>query len=132
MSELLKFSYWFNPFGSYFSTAMFWLLLIIFAVSAILGIVLLVLRDKKTKHNGLLKKTYTISLHWLNSFGFVGLILFALRHYRVPYLGMRIWLAIWMLICFIWLLTILKYLFVEVPAKKKKFLEEQELKKYQP
>lgn len=132
MSELIKFSYWFNPYGSYFSTITFWLLLTAFIVSAVAGVYLLIVRDKKTKHNGLLKKTYTICLHWLNSFGFAGLVLFGLRHYRVPYLGMRIWLALWVLICFIWLLTIVKYLIIDVPAKKKKFLEEQELKKYQP
>jgi hypothetical protein len=56
MSELIKFSYWFNPYGSYFSTITFWLLLTAFIVSAVAGVYLLIVRDKKTKHNGLLKK----------------------------------------------------------------------------
>ena len=130
MSELLTFSYWFNPFGDYFSTLTFWLLLVIFSVSAIAGIYLLITRDKKTKHNGLLRKMYTVCLHWLNSFGFASLVLFAFRHYRIPYFGMRIWLTIWLLICFVWLLTILKYFLVDVPEKKKKFEQEKEIKKY--
>lgn len=132
MSELLTLTYWFNPFGNYFSTPTFWILLVVFVLAAIAGVYLLVTREAKTKHNGLLKKTYTVCLHWLNSFGFVGLILFALRHYRVPYLGMRFWLIAWVLICFVWLLVIVKYLLVEVPEKKKKFIQDQELKKYQP
>jgi len=130
MSELLTNTYWFNPFGDYFSTPAFWTLLIIFSASAILGIYLLATRAAKTKHNGLLKKTYTICLHWLNSFGFAGLVLFGFRHYRIPYLGMRVWLGVWILICFVWLLTIVKYFLVDVPEKKKKFEQENEIKKY--
>lgn len=130
MSELLTFSYWFNPYGAYFSTFTFWFLLLVFIVCSIVGVYLLVTREKKTKHNGLLKSVYTVSLHWLNSLGFVGLILFALRHYRVPYFGMRVWLILWLLICLVWLLVVIKYLLIEVPKKKKEYLEKNSFKKY--
>jgi len=130
MSELITFTYWFNPYGAYFSTFTFWFLLTTLSISALAGIYLLVVREKKTKHNGLLRNIYTTILHWLNSLGFVGLILFAFRHYRVPYFGMRVWLILWLLICLVWLLVIVKYLLIEVPKKKKEFEEKSKINKY--
>jgi cell division protein FtsW (lipid II flippase) len=132
MSELLQYNYWFNVFGSRFSIISFWSLLIIFVLAGAAGLILIYIRQKKCKHNGLLKKITTIILHWLNSLAFVGLLLFVFRYLQIPYFGMRIWLAIWLVICFIWLLVIIKYLIIEVPKRKKAFIIEQELKKYQP
>jgi hypothetical protein len=55
-----------------------------------------------------------------------------LKQQRAAYLGMRVWLMLWLLVCFIWLLFIIKYIVKEVPRIKEERLARKEFDKYLP
>jgi len=130
-NQLLKFSYWFDTYPLFFTPVFFWVLLSLFLALTILGTYLAV-RVSKQKMDSLKKKIFSKFFHWSLSAGIAGLILVFFKQQRTPYLGMRIWILIWLIICFIWLIFVLKFLFRQVPKIKKEQQEKQEFEKYLP
>jgi len=129
--NILNFSFWFDVFPLPFMPVIFWSLIGVLAAAVLLAIAGLIIRRKKMS-DLLLKRVWSKLIHWGFSFGLIGLFLAFLKQERVPYLGMRLWLAIWLLACFIWLAFVLKYIFLDVPKMRKEKQERDQLLKYIP
>jgi uncharacterized membrane protein len=61
-----------------------------------------------------------------------GLILFFLKYQRIPYLGMRLWLILWLAACAIWLGFIVKYIIIDLPRLREEKKQKEQLLKYIP
>lgn len=132
MNSLLNLSFWFDVKPLPIDPLIFWIFLIVCLAVLILGIVAYLLKTKKFKEKILARNIWTKIGNWSISFGIIGLILVFLKQQRVLYLGMRIWFVFWLIIFFIWLVFILKYIFVEVPKVKKEREKKKEFEKYLP
>lgn len=131
LNNLLKFSYWFDVPASFLTPNIFWILISIFAVAIIVGIISSVF-SSKNKKDKLKKKLWSKFISWGYTVGIVGLILTFLKQQKTPYLGMRIWLLVWLLFSFVWLIFILKFVILKVPKIKKEQREKEEFEKYLP
>ena len=130
MNQLLNFSFWFDVFPLTFIPIFLWLAIILFC-SAIVFSLFFLWRSKKS-HDYILKKTWFKFYSWSLSFGLVGLLLTFLKEERIAYLGMRVWLVLWVLACLIWLGFILKFVLLEIPKMKEEKRKQAEIKKYLP
>jgi len=128
---MLTLSYWFDTYPFFFTPIFFWGFLGLFMIAIVFGAICLKIITKgkvnKTSHKVWLKLR-----SWSFSLGIVGLILVFFKQQRTPYLGMRIWLLVWLIICLIWLIFIVKYLLINVPKIKKEEIEKKEFEKYLP
>ena len=129
MSNLLDLSFWFDFIPLPFNRTAFYMVTGLFVLGILWGIISLIYK-KKNKNNSLTQKIWIKLANFGFSFGIVGLILVFLKQQRTPYLGMRIWLAVWILVCLVWLAFILKYIFIEVPKIKQQQKEKAEFYKY--
>ncbi len=131
MDKFLQLSFWFDTYPSPFSPVIFWICLGLFAFGLALAIVSLVLQKKFRAD----KITFTV-YEKLKNFGFgfgsVGLILTFFKQQQAIYLGMRIWLALWLLASLLWLGLVLKYLLFKAPALRLEKKKKEELRKYLP
>ncbi|MBU1131551.1 hypothetical protein KJ840_05475 [Patescibacteria group bacterium] len=132
MNKFLNFSFWLDAKPLPFMPVFYWLALGVCLGAIILGVISSVLRSKKFKDNKLAKKVWQKIGNWSYSFGGAGLVLIFLKQQRVPYLGMRVWFVLWLLAFFVWLLFILKYIFIKVPKIKKEQKKKKEFEKYLP
>lgn len=96
-----------------------------------LAIIFSLLRKKQTITVSYRKAMQKLST-WCFSFSIVGLILMFFRHQLIPYLGMRVWSMIWFIICIVWMLYIIKYIFVNIPKQRKDLKIREEFEKYIP
>ena len=100
---------------------------------AVISLIILKFTFLKKKSSDKLVQAIWIKLASFGfSLGIVGLILGFLKHQRAPYLGMRLWLSLWLLICLVWLLFILKYIFLEIPKIRRARQAKAEFEKYLP
>lgn len=97
----------------------------------ILAIVASFLRKRK-QTNSVYKKFYQKISSFLFTFSIVGLILLFFRYQLIPFLGMRGWTLIWWAVSIVWLVFVLKYLFVDLPKKRQEQLLKEEFEKYLP
>lgn len=82
--------------------------------------------------NKLYRRLFRRLANWCFGFSVVGLILLFFRYQLVPYLGMRGWTLIWWLISAIWMIYILKYLFLDIPKQRKELRIKEDFEKYLP
>lgn len=131
MNNILRFAYWFDAYPLPFNQTTFYLVSLVFLSGIILGVIAQLLK-RKNRQNVLVGRIWQKLYVFGYSFGAVGYILFFLKQQRAPYLGMRLWIGLWLVACLVWLVFILKYIFIEVPKVKKIKKEKEELKKYLP
>ena len=131
MIRLLQPSFWFDAYPLPFNQPAFWVFTGVFLAGIALGFILYYLQAKKLGDK-LLLKAFRKFTNFGFSFGMVGLILVFFKHQRVPYLGMRIWLTLWLLACLGWLIFILKYALLDLPKLKKEKERQKEFEKYLP
>jgi len=124
-------SYWFDTYPDFFTPIFFWIFLGFFAATALFGVICLRILAKE-KLDKIYRSTWSKLRNWGFSSGITGLIWVFFKSQRTPYLGMRIWLAVWLIICLVWLGFIIKYLLFTVPKAKKAALEKKEFEKYLP
>ncbi|MDP2586239.1 MAG: hypothetical protein Q8P32_00490 [Candidatus Komeilibacteria bacterium] len=131
MSQFLQLSFWFDKYPLPFFALAMWVALGVLIAAVAFG----AWSKWQSNKNGLDKLTKIV---WQKlgslflSFGIVGLILMFFKQQRVPYLGMRFWLALWLVICLVWLAFILKFIFKEIPRIKEERKKQAEIKKYLP
>jgi len=130
MNQLLNFSFWFDVLPLPFMPVFLWATIIFFGLAIIFSLVCLWLRKKSEGY--IVKKTWFKLYSWSLSLGLVGLFLTFLKEERIAYLGMRVWLVLWVLICLVWLIFILKFVFLEIPKMKEEKRKQAEIKKYLP
>ncbi len=130
-NNILQLSFWFDLRPSFFTPIFFWFFIILFIIILLFALFSTYLLKNRLK-SGTSKIVWTKLLHLSYSTSTVGLILVFLKQQRASYLGMRVWLFLWLLICFIWLLFIIKYLIKEVPRIKRERQERREFEKYLP
>ena len=131
MNRLLQTSFWFDVQPLPFNNIAYWIIAGVFLAGIIFAIIGLGFK-KKNKENKLAFKVWSKLTNFGFSFGIVGFILVFLKQQRVPYLGMRVWLILWFLICLVWLVFILKYIIIEVPRLRKEKEVHKEKEKYIP
>lgn len=131
MGNFFKLSFWFDITPEPYTLVVFWGLIGFFSLAIILGLAALFFL-RKYQENKLAKKVWSKLMSWSYSAGLVGLILIFFRQQRAPYFGMRIIVAIWLAIVFVWLGFILKFWLLEVPKIKKEQEVKQQLRKYLP
>lgn len=131
MSQFFQLSFWFDIFPLPFTPATFWTVLGLFLAGLALGVVTLFFQ-KKFSANKLVKRIWVKLTGFGLSFGLAGLFLTFLKQQRISYLGMRIWLGLWLLVCLVWLGFILKYIVLDMPKLKGEKKKKEELEKYLP
>ena len=130
-TNVLQLSFWFDVRASVFTSLLFWIFTIFFILVLAFAIYSTYFLKKKAK-GGTTQVIWTKLSYLTYSTGIVGFILMFLKQQRAAYLGMRVWLMLWLLICFIWLLFIIKYIVKEVPRIKEERLARKEVDKYLP
>ena len=130
MSNLLNWSFWFDAYPLPFNQAAYYALGAIFLLAIALGVVSRILKKKSA--DKLVQAVWSKLASFGFSLGIVGLILAFLKHQRAPYLGMRLWLSLWLLICLAWLVFILKYIFLDIPKIRRAKQAKAEFDKYLP
>src|SRR3989338_961283 len=101
MNQLLQWSFWFDARPLPFNSNFLWIIVGVFAGAIIFAIISSRLRKQKT--GPLHWQIWSKLLHLSLSFGLVGLLLVFFKEERIIYLGMRVWLILWVLICLVWL-----------------------------
>jgi len=132
MNQFFQLSFWFDAHPLPFIQPLYWVLLAICLLALVLGFLTSVLKLKKYKNKRLALITLAKLEAWLYSLSIVGLILIFLKYQRVAFLGMRVWLGLWLLVWLVWLAFIFKYIFAEVPRIKKELEKKREFEKYLP
>jgi len=132
MEKFLTLSFWLDAHPVFFSLPAYWTLLIVCLAAIAFGLVSTYLTIKVYQPRSLANSLWTRLGSWAYGFGLVGLLLTFLKQQRTPYLGMRLWFALWFLGFIVWLGFILKYIFIEVPKIKKEQQKKKELEKYLP
>lgn len=125
--SLLSLSFWFNlrP-GS--MPATYRNILLGVAISLLISaVIFFVLKRRK----GFYKKIFINLYDFSVSNAFFGLLLLFFNYELVPFFSARFWFLIWVISAIIWLYYILKKL-KEIPEKKRKSEEVDEIKKYLP
>lgn len=129
-SNLLKFDYWFEARTIPLGPVTLKILLVILLAALILAIIIS-FRKAKIKEK-LENRLFGKLANWLYSLSIVGLIFLFFRQQSVPYLGMRFLIALWFLICLVWLIFILRFIIVKIPKIKEEKQKKLELEKYLP
>ena len=131
LNNMLNLSFWFDRYPEPFTPLFFWILLSIFIAAVVFGIIssILISKNKKDK---LKKMVWSKCAGWAYALGIAGLLLVFLKQQQAPYLGMRVLTTLWLLISLVWLIFILKFLFIKVPKLKKEQQEKAEFEKYIP
>ncbi|HLC64304.1 MAG TPA: hypothetical protein VJK25_03100 [Patescibacteria group bacterium] len=130
MSNILTLSFWFDVYPLPFNEAAYYIIGLVLLLGVFLGVVGKILKSKGQV--GLIRTVWAKLTNFGFSFGIIGLVLVFLKQQRAPYLGMRLWLILWLAICFVWLLFILKYIFLEIPRIKQANKQRAEFDKYLP
>lgn len=68
----------------------------------------------------------------LVTMGLLGLLWWAVTYEKVPLLSMRIWIIGWLVLTGYWVWRIVKYVRVEVPAKRNMAKEREQYEKWLP
>lgn len=131
MNQIFQVSFWFDAFPLPFTTTAFWILLCLFLAGLALGFVGLFFQTKFLTDK-LVKKLWLKLTSFGFSFGLAGLVLFFLKYQRIPYLGMRLWLILWLLACVIWFGFIVKYIIIDLPKAREEKKQKEQLLKYIP
>ncbi|MBU1037146.1 hypothetical protein KKF32_03870 [Patescibacteria group bacterium] len=131
LENILKTDYWFATKPLAFNPLILKILLVVFIVIIILAIISSLLFLKKPKDK-LSKKIWSKLTNWLYAFGIVNLIFVFFRQERIPYLSMRLIMFLWLLASFIWLIFILRFMFLKIPKVKREQTQKEELEKYLP
>ena len=129
MSNWLKLDYLFTNVMMPITPTVFRVVVGIYLLIFLLAIVFSILRRRVDK---LYRHLFRRLANWCFSFSMVSLILLFFRHQLIPYLGMRGWTMVWWMICAIWMIYILKYLFFDIPKQKKEQKVKEEFEKYLP
>lgn len=87
---------------------------------------------KNNKFSVVYRRLFQKLSNWSFTFSIIGLVLMFFRHQLIPYLGMRAWTLLWWLAAAIWMIYILKYLFVDIPKQKEEIQAQREFEKYLP
>jgi len=131
MNRFLDPSFWFDARPWAFQATAYKITIAVFLVSIILGIICLFFQ-KKYSSDKIILKVWVKLTHLTFSFGLVGLILTFFKKQKAPFLGMRFWFLAWAIICLVWFIYILKYLFIEIPKLREEKRKKEELRKYIP
>jgi len=132
MNKFFDLNFWFDIRPSIFTGYSIWLFLGLALVGIILGFIALYLQKKYRQTDKISMKIWKKLSNLGFSFGIVELILMFFKQQRAPYLGMRIWLFLWIIISLVWLVFILKYIFKTVPQLRAEKQRQADLKKYLP
>lgn len=130
-TNLLKFSYWLDVRPLFFTPVIFWILFGFFMAAVVLGAASSLIISKN-KQNKFKKKIWVKVSSWGYTAGLIGLLLIFLKQQRAPYLGMRVWIFLWLIYSFVWLALILKYIFIKVPKIRREQKQKEEFEKYLP
>lgn len=130
MIQFFRPSFWFDAYPLPFEPRAFWAALAVLLAALLFGFFTVWRRQKLM--DKLNQKIWQQFGNLAFSFSFVGFILFFLKQQRTPYLGMRIWLSLWLLICLAWLFFILRFIVKETPRIKEEKRKQAEIKKYLP
>jgi len=130
MIRFIQPSFWFDRYPWPFEPIAFWVALAVLILVLLFGIFTVWRRQRlMDKIN---QKIWQKFGNLFFSFSVVGLILLFFKQQRLPYLGMRAWLGLWILICLAWLVFIIKFIIKEIPQIKEAKKQRAEIRKYLP
>lgn len=132
MQRFFQFNFIFDRYPTGVHLLTFYVILAVFIIALIIGFYSAFLANKKVKNDKIIAKFYNKLSNWGLWCGVIGLLITFFRYERSPYLGMRIWSILWLLIYFFWLAYLLKYLIIELPKQRTDFQKKKEFEKYLP
>ena len=129
---LLTLNFWFDrtppPIGDLFQQIFFYG----FGGMVALSLIITVLVRKKKKTDPWVAKGFQKVSSWCLTMGIAGLALFFFSFEQVPFLSMRFWYLIWLIIALAWLVWIIRFFVRVIPTEKSKINQKKELEKYIP
>lgn len=131
LKKIIDFSYLTNRQPDPNSELIFFLSIVFGALILASGIAWLVfIRREQTQPvlTGLRRRL----VRWLFTSGFVGLFLIFFRATGIPFLGMRLWLLLWLLASLGWFVTVCQYLLKTLPKERSLYQEQQLRDRYLP
>lgn len=129
--NLLSLNFWFQIQPPMF---LYWTGLVMLVVFTVMILVGLFARIYAVKSNleKLVRRAVSRTGTMLLTMGLVGWLLYGLVYESVPILSMRIWLLAWLICLGIWIWSIMRYVRVEIPAKKEMAAERERMNKWIP
>lgn len=106
-------------------------LLVVFTAMVIVGIAAKIYAAKSSLDK-FLRRAVQRAGTLLLAMGLLGLFICFFTYEQVPILSMRIWLLVWLLSTVLWAWSIVKYVRVEIPAKRELMAERERINKWIP
>ncbi|PIT87924.1 MAG: hypothetical protein COU31_00365 [Candidatus Magasanikbacteria bacterium CG10_big_fil_rev_8_21_14_0_10_40_10] len=128
-SNLYHIDYWFGQPGAADGQALyFFMLVFLLLIAGGIGIRIAVFYLADRIRQIIFRKFGAYGM----TMGVLGIIWLFVRQQNVPFLSMRFWLLCWLLLAVWWLIKILEYIVLRVPAIKKEKAERERVQKYLP
>lgn len=105
------------------------ILAVVFGVFVVAG---LLCKISAKKIDALKAKGFNRLFHLLFTMGLLGGLYLFFAWQGAALLSARFWLIIWLLVTLVWIFFIIKYLVLEVPAKRREIDQRRRFEKYLP
>jgi len=129
---LLTLDYWFDtrPGGlePFFQEFFFYFFIALVAAALVVGI----LAKRKKKSDPWVARGLQRLSSWCLTMGVAGLVIFFFTYEKLPYLSMRFWYMVWVIVAVVWLIQIIIFFTKTVKNEKKKISEQKNIEKYLP
>ncbi|MDD2785286.1 MAG: hypothetical protein PHS79_00160 [Patescibacteria group bacterium] len=129
--NLLTLNFWFQMQPPMFVYWVGLVMLVVFAAMSIIGLAAKIYVTKAGMDK-LMKRAVGRAGTMLLTMGLFGLALYGFVYESVPILSMRAWLLVWLICLGVWVWSILRYVRVEIPAKKEMAAERERMNKWLP
>lgn len=129
---LVKPSFWFNLQPDALSASSEQILFIFFAAFVILGAITRILARHRRKDDKHLVAIYKKVGQLLLTMGIFGLLIFFFAFERLYFIGARFWFLLWGIGLVVWIVQIVRYAKVTVPAKREAQQKGKEQERYMP
>lgn len=129
--NLLSFSYWFGLQPPMFTSWVSTTLIVVFVAMSVVGVGFMVYGAKGGMEK-LMRRAIERMGNMMLTMGVAGLLWWAVTYESVPMLSLRVWILVWLGLAGWWAWSIVKYVRVEIPAKRAMAKEREQYEKWLP
>lgn len=129
---LIKPSFWFELQPDALTPSSEQMLFIFFGALVILGAITRILARHRRKDDKHLVAMYKKVGQMLLTMGILGLTIFFFAFERLYFIGARFWFLLWGIGLIVWIVQIVRFAKVTVPAKRQAQLKGREQERYMP
>ncbi len=130
LARLIDISYLFQSQPAEGFSWPFRIVLLVIFIGALVLAIYSGLRAKKT--TSVIKRVWSKFQLWGWSAGLVGLLLFSFRELQAIYIGARVYILAWLIIIFIWFISILFFVRKSKATKEARVEKDEEYNKWLP